>query len=69
MHAVSLSASDWEVLRGKPLYSRIAGPFRRATTSLVQTSPVGLRRRSQRDAVPTSDEMFADILTLWAAGW
>jgi hypothetical protein len=28
VHAVSLNASDWEVLRGKPLYSRIAGPFR-----------------------------------------
>jgi NADPH:quinone reductase-like Zn-dependent oxidoreductase len=26
--AVSLNASDWEVLRGKPLYSRIGGPFR-----------------------------------------
>jgi len=28
VHAVSLNASDWEVLRGKPLYSRIGGPFR-----------------------------------------
>src|SRR6185437_6176299 len=28
VHAVSLNASDWEMLRGKPLYSRIAGPFR-----------------------------------------
>ena len=26
--AVSLNGSDWEVLRGKPLYSRIGGPFR-----------------------------------------
>jgi NADPH:quinone reductase-like Zn-dependent oxidoreductase len=26
--SVSLNASDWEVLRGKPLYSRIPGPFR-----------------------------------------
>jgi len=26
--AVSLNASDWEVLRGKPLYSRLGGPFR-----------------------------------------
>jgi len=24
VHAVSLNASDWEMLRGKPLYSRIA---------------------------------------------
>jgi NADPH:quinone reductase-like Zn-dependent oxidoreductase len=28
VHAVSLNATDWEVLRGKPLYSRIMGPFR-----------------------------------------
>ena len=28
VQAVSLNASDWEVLRGKPLYSRIGGPFR-----------------------------------------
>ena len=28
VHAVSLNASDWEVLRGKPLYSRIGGLFR-----------------------------------------
>ena len=28
VRAVSLNASDWELLRGKPLYSRWAGPFR-----------------------------------------
>ena len=28
VHAVSLNASDRETLRGKPLYSRITGPFR-----------------------------------------
>ena len=28
VHAVSLNATDWEMLRGKPLYSRIGGPFR-----------------------------------------
>jgi len=28
VRAVSVNASDWEVLRGKPLYSRIGGPFR-----------------------------------------
>ena len=28
VRAVSLNASDWEVLRGKPLYSRIGGPLR-----------------------------------------
>src|SRR5215467_11464746 len=28
VHAVSLNASDWETLRGRPLYARIGGPFR-----------------------------------------
>jgi NADPH:quinone reductase-like Zn-dependent oxidoreductase len=28
VHAVSLNRSDWETLVGKPLYSRIGGPFR-----------------------------------------
>ncbi|HEV2378056.1 MAG TPA: NAD(P)-dependent alcohol dehydrogenase, partial [Streptosporangiaceae bacterium] len=28
VHAVSVNASDWETLRGKPLYSRMRGPFR-----------------------------------------
>jgi NADPH:quinone reductase-like Zn-dependent oxidoreductase len=28
VHAVSLNASNWEVVRGKPLYSRIGGLFR-----------------------------------------
>ena len=45
VHAVSLNASDWEMLRGKPLYSRIAGPFRPRHHILGSTSPDGLRRR------------------------
>jgi NADPH:quinone reductase-like Zn-dependent oxidoreductase len=28
VNAASLNRSDWEGLQGKPLYSRIAGPFR-----------------------------------------
>jgi NADPH:quinone reductase-like Zn-dependent oxidoreductase len=28
VHAVSLNASDWEMLRGSPLYARIGGPLR-----------------------------------------
>src|SRR5690348_11159998 len=28
VRAVSVNASDWETLRGKPLYARLAGPFR-----------------------------------------
>jgi NADPH:quinone reductase-like Zn-dependent oxidoreductase len=46
VRAVSLNASDWEVLRRKPLYSRIAGPFRsdHGTTFSGQMSPDGSRR-------------------------
>ena len=28
VHSVSVNASDWETLRGKPLYARIGGPVR-----------------------------------------
>jgi NADPH:quinone reductase-like Zn-dependent oxidoreductase len=28
VRAVSLNASDWELLRGRPMYARIGGPFR-----------------------------------------
>src|SRR5690348_12875130 len=28
VHAVALNLSDWEVLRGKPLYTRVGAPFR-----------------------------------------
>src|SRR6516225_5762278 len=28
VHAVSLNASDWETLVGKPAYARMGGPFR-----------------------------------------
>jgi NADPH:quinone reductase-like Zn-dependent oxidoreductase len=28
VRAVSLNASDWEMLRGKPLYARVMGLFR-----------------------------------------
>ena len=48
VHAVSLNASDWEVLRGKPLYSRIGGRSGRGTTSWGQTSRGGWRRRAAR---------------------
>ena len=28
VHAVSLNAPDWEMLRGRPLYARVGGPLR-----------------------------------------
>jgi len=44
VHAVSLNASDWEALRGRPAYARIGGPFRPRHHILGQTSPDALPR-------------------------
>jgi NADPH:quinone reductase-like Zn-dependent oxidoreductase len=63
VRAVSLNASDWEVLRGKPLYSRIGGPFRPRHHILGsdiagQVEAVG----SAVTLVQPGDDVFADIL-------
>ena len=63
VHAVSVNASDWETLRGKPLYSRIGGPFRPRHHILgsdiaghvVSAGPAATRFRP-------GDDVFADIL-------
>jgi NADPH:quinone reductase-like Zn-dependent oxidoreductase len=64
IHAVSLNASDWEVLRGKPLYSRIGGLFRPGRHVLgsdiagrVVATGAGVTRFQPGDAV------FADALS------
>jgi NADPH:quinone reductase-like Zn-dependent oxidoreductase len=63
VHAVSLNASDWEVLRGKPLYARIGGPFR--PRHHVLGSDIAGRVEAVGGAVtlfrPGAD-VFADIL-------
>ncbi len=64
VHAVSLNASDWEVLRGKPLYSRIAGPFRPRHHVLGsdiagRVEAVGRHTTLFRPG----DDVFADILS------
>lgn len=64
VRAVSLNASDWEVLRGKPLYSRIGGPFRPGRPILGSdiagrveaVGPAATRFRP-------GDDVFADILS------
>jgi NADPH:quinone reductase-like Zn-dependent oxidoreductase len=64
IHAVSLNASDWEVLRGKPLYSRIGGllrPRRHVLGSdiagrVVANGPSATRFRP-------GDDVFADVLS------
>jgi NADPH:quinone reductase-like Zn-dependent oxidoreductase len=64
IHAVSLNGSDWETLRGKPLYSRIAGPFRPRHHILGsdiagRVAAIG----SQVTLFRPGEEVFADILS------
>jgi len=49
VHAVSLNASDWEVLRGTPLYSRIAGQVAATGRTATLFRP--------------GEDVFADILS------
>src|SRR5439155_16228296 len=63
IHAVSLNRSDWETLRGEPLYARIAGPFRPRNDILgsdiagrVEAVGPGATR------FQPGDDVFADIL-------
>ena len=64
VHAVSLNASDWEVLRGKPLYSRIMGPFR-PRRHILGSDIAGQVDVAGRNATifQPGDEVFADILS------
>ena len=48
VHAVSLNASDWEVLRGKPLYSRIGGLRRDRPVILIRRAAPAAGRRLVR---------------------
>jgi NADPH:quinone reductase-like Zn-dependent oxidoreductase len=64
VHAVSLNASDWEVLWGKPLYSRILGPFR-PRHHILGSDIAGWVEAAGRDTTlfQPGDEVFADILS------
>jgi len=64
VRAVSLNLSDWETLRGKPLYSRFGGPFRPRHHILgsdiagrVEATGSGVTR------VKPGDDVYADILS------
>ena len=63
VHAVSLNASDWETLRGKPLYSRIGGPFR-PRHHILGSDISGRVEAVGRDVTlfQPGDDVFADIL-------
>jgi NADPH:quinone reductase-like Zn-dependent oxidoreductase len=64
VHAVSLNASDWETLRGKPLYSRIAGPLR-PRHHVLGSDIAGRVEAAGRNATHfrPGDDVFADILS------
>ncbi len=63
IHAVSVNASDWECLRGKPLYARIGGlrkPQKRILGSDIagRVEAVGTNVKQFKPG----DEVFGDIL-------
>jgi NADPH:quinone reductase-like Zn-dependent oxidoreductase len=62
--AVSLNATDWEVLRGKPLYSRIGGPFR-PRHHVLGSDIAGRVEAAGRTATlfRPGEDVFADILS------
>jgi NADPH:quinone reductase-like Zn-dependent oxidoreductase len=63
LRAVSLNASDWEVLRGKPLYARYLGPFR-PRYHILGSDIAGQVAAVGRNATrfQPGDDVFADIL-------
>jgi NADPH:quinone reductase-like Zn-dependent oxidoreductase len=63
VRAVSLNLSDWEVLRGTPLYSRIGG-LRRPRRHVLGSDIAGRVEAVGRDATRfrPGDDVFADIL-------
>jgi len=63
VHAVSLNASDWEGLRGKPLYARIMGPFR-PRHRILGSDIAGRVEAVGPDATlfRPGDDVFGDIL-------
>jgi NADPH:quinone reductase-like Zn-dependent oxidoreductase len=64
VRAVSLNASDWEGLRGKPLYARIGGPFR-PRYRVLGSDIAGQVEEAGTDATRyrPGDRVFADILS------
>ena len=64
VHAVSLNASDWEMLRGKPLYARIGGLFR-PRHHILGSDIAGRVTATGRNATcfQLGDDVFADILS------
>ncbi|HEX6682547.1 MAG TPA: NAD(P)-dependent alcohol dehydrogenase [Candidatus Limnocylindrales bacterium] len=63
VRAVSLNLSDWEVLRGKPLYSRIGGPLK-PRRHILGSDIAGHVESLGPNATQfrPGDDVFADIL-------
>jgi NADPH:quinone reductase-like Zn-dependent oxidoreductase len=63
VHAVSFNASDWEGLRGKPLYARIGGPLR-PRHHILGSDIAGRVEAAGRHATlfRPGEDVFADIL-------
>src|ERR1700745_554915 len=64
VYAVSLNASDWEVLRGKRRYARPGGPFR-PRHHVLGSDIAGRIAATGRNATrfKPGDDVFADILS------
>ena len=64
VHAVSLNASDWEMLRGKPLYARLGGPVR-PRHHILGSDIAGRVAAAGRGAARfrPGDDVFADVLS------
>ena len=64
VHTVSLNASDWEALRGKPLYARIGGAFR-PRHHILGSDIAGRVEAAGRNATRfrPGEDVFADILS------
>ena len=64
VHAVSLNGSDWEGLRGKPMYSRIGGPFRPRHHILGSDIAGRVEAAGRNTALfQPGDDVFADVLS------
>ncbi len=64
VRAVSVNASDWEMLRGRPLYARIGGPFR-PRHHILGSDIAGRVEAAGRHATlfRPGEDVFADILS------
>ena len=63
VHAVGVNASDWEMLRGKPLYARVAGLFKPRKKILGSDIAGRVEKKKKKvNQFKPGDEVFGDIL-------